>query len=88
MHHMHQWLDWFGALGAFCTTVAFVPQVAKIWRTKSTKDISLPMYLVFSAGVVCWFVYGVLLWAWPIMVANAFTIVLAGAVVVMKLRWG
>jgi MtN3 and saliva related transmembrane protein len=78
----------FGSIGAACTTLSFVPQVLKIWKTRSAKDVSLPMYLMFIVGIICWLVYGLMLNAWPIIIANVVTIVLALAVVVMKLRWG
>lgn len=77
-----------GSLAALLTTFAFVPQVVKIWRTRSTRDVSLAMYLVFTAGVVMWLAYGILISATPIIVANVVTLLLSGAVVVMKLRWG
>ncbi len=77
----------FGGLGAACTTLSFVPQVLKIWETRSAKDVSLPMYFMFLMGVICWLVYGLMLNAWPIIIANAVTMLLALAVVVMKLRW-
>lgn len=80
--------DLLGTIAATLTTVAFVPQVVQIIRTKSAKDVSLPMYLIFTAGVVLWLGYGVLLGAWPIIIANIVTLGLALAVVAMKLRWG
>jgi MtN3 and saliva related transmembrane protein len=79
-------IDVIGSVAAFLTTVAFVPQVVKIWRSRSAKDISLPMYVVFTLGVAMWLVYGLLLGA--IIIANCVTLVLAMSVVVMKLRWG
>lgn len=81
-------IDVIGSVAAFLTTVAFVPQVVKIWRCRSAKDISLPMYVVFTLGVAMWLVYGLLLGAMPIIIANCVTLVLAMSVVVMKLRWG
>jgi MtN3 and saliva related transmembrane protein len=78
----------FGSIGAACTTLSFVPQVLQIWKTRSAKDVSLPMYITFMVGIICWFTYGLMLNAWPIIVANTITFVLALAVVVMKLRWG
>jgi MtN3 and saliva related transmembrane protein len=81
-------VDAVGTAAAFLTTVAFVPQVLKIWRSRSAKDISLPMYVVFTVGVALWLVYGLLLGAMPIIIANCVTLALAFAVVVMKLRWG
>lgn len=77
-----------GSLGAVCTTAAFVPQVLQMWRTRSAKDVSLPMYLIFTTGVVCWLTYGIALTAWPIIIANIVTLVLSLAVIGMKLRFG
>lgn len=78
--------DVIGSLAGILTTVAFVPQVLKTWRSRSTRDISLTMWLVFWLGVVMWLVYGVLMEAWPVIVANACTLVLSGVVLVIKLR--
>ena len=80
--------DLVGSIAAFLTTIAFVPQVVKIWRSRSARDISLPMYVVFALGVLLWLVYGLLLGALPIIVANCVTFLLCLAVLVMKLRWG
>jgi MtN3 and saliva related transmembrane protein len=81
-------MDFIGTIAAFLTTVAFVPQVLKIWRSRSAKDISLPMYVVFTLGVALWLVYGVMLGAMPIIIANSITLLLSAAVLTMKLRWG
>ena len=81
-------IELVGSLAAFLTTIAFVPQVLKIWRSKSARDISLPMYLSFTAGVALWLVYGVMIASTPIVVANIVTLCLALAVIVMKRRWG
>lgn len=78
--------DLVGSLAGILTTIAFVPQVIKTWRSRSTRDISLTMWLVFWLGVAMWLVYGMLMGAWPIIIANAFTLVLAGTVLVIKLR--
>jgi MtN3 and saliva related transmembrane protein len=80
--------DAIGFGGATCTTLAFVPQVLKIWRTRSVADISLAMYLVFFIGLVQWLIYGILLNSWPMILSNIVTIVLAGAVLLMKVRFG
>mgnify|MGYP000043453310 CR=1 FL=1 len=77
-----------GSMAATCTTLSFIPQVLQIWRTRSAKDVSLPMYVTFVIGVALWLVYGLMMNAWPIIIANIVTIVLALAVVFMKLRWG
>lgn len=78
----------FGYAAATLTTVAFVPQVVRIWRSKNTRDISLGMYVIFTTGIALWLVYGILLGSAPIIIANCITIVLAGAVLAMKLRYG
>jgi len=77
-----------GTFAAILTTVSFIPQVWQVWQTKHTKDISLAMYAAFTAGVALWLAYGISLNAWPIIIANAITLVLAGAVLLMKLRFG
>ena len=81
------WIQLIGTLGAICTTAAFIPQVLQIWRTRSAKDVSLPMYVIFTAGVVFWLAYGIALVAWPIIAANIVTLGLALAVIGMKLKF-
>jgi len=80
--------DWIGSIAATLTTTAFIPQVWQVWRTRHTKDISLGMYIIFTSGVLMWLSYGVMLGAWPIIIANAMTAILAGTVLLMKLRFG
>lgn len=75
-----------GAIAAFLTTASFFPQVVKVWRTNDTSGISLVMYLMFVAGVGFWLAYGVLLGKWVIVFANAVTFILAGLVLVVKIR--
>ncbi len=77
-----------GYLAATLTTFAFVPQAVQAWRTRDTSGISLPKYALFCTGVALWLVYGLLLGAWPIIVANAITLALSLAILVMKLRYG
>lgn len=79
---------WVSALAAILTTAAFVPQALHIIRHRETKAISLVMYLVFATGVAFWFLFGVLIHNWPIMISNAITLVLTLAIVGMKLRYG
>ncbi len=78
----------FGYLAAALTTISFVPQVMQVWRSKHTKDISLGMYSIFTLGIVVWLIYGLMLGSWPIIIANSITIVLAGSVLAMKLKYG
>ena len=77
--------DLFGYAAAILTTVAFVPQTLKSWRTRDLSGVSLPMYSLFTAGVACWLAYGILLGSWPIIAANTITLALAGIVLVLKL---
>jgi MtN3 and saliva related transmembrane protein len=81
-------VDWIGSAAATLTTTAFIPQALKVWHTRHTADISLGMYAMFTLGVALWLAYGILLQAWPIIVANSITLLLAGAVLAMKLRFG
>lgn len=75
-----------GMLAAFLTTAAFVPQVVRVMRTRDTRAISLWMYLMFSFGVALWCIYGLLLGLWPVVLANAITLLLALVVILYKLR--
>jgi MtN3 and saliva related transmembrane protein len=77
-----------GLVAGTLTTLAFVPQVIKTWRTRSTHDISLAMFAIFTAGVVAWLAYGILRNDLPVIIANAVTVVLAGTVLYVKLRSG
>jgi len=77
-----------GYAAAFCTTAAYVPQVWRIWRTRSTKDISLGMFLVMTVGLIFWLVYGISISSLPVIVANGATLVLTGTILVLKLRHG
>jgi MtN3 and saliva related transmembrane protein len=77
-----------GLLAGMLTTVAFVPQVIKTWRTRSTHDISLAMFAIFTAGVFTWLIYGLLIGDLPVILANCVTLVLAGTIVYFKLRNG
>jgi MtN3 and saliva related transmembrane protein len=76
------------AAAAVLTTVAFVPQAIHIIRFKETRAISLQMYVVFASGVALWLVFGVMIWNWPIITANAITLALALTIIRMKLRYG
>jgi MtN3 and saliva related transmembrane protein len=77
-----------GLVAGILTTVAFIPQVIKTWRTRSTHDISLAMFAIFTAGVFTWLIYGLLIGDLPVILANCVTLVLAGTIVFFKLRNG
>ena len=76
-----------GYFAGFLTTVSLVPQVIKMWTTKSADDFSLAMLLIWCTGISCWVVYGVLLDAVPIILWNVSTLLLAIAILVMKLKF-
>ena len=80
--------DLIGYFAAFLTTFSFLPQALHTFRTRDVSGISLGMYSSFTVGVALWLVYGLLLEAWPIVVANAVTLSLAVAILFMKLRFG
>ncbi|MBI3675577.1 MAG: SemiSWEET transporter [Proteobacteria bacterium] len=77
-----------GLAAASCTTAAFLPQVVQTWKTRSTKDISLGMFSIFSAGIFLWLVYGLLIGDVPIIAANGITLVLTLVILGFKLRHG
>jgi MtN3 and saliva related transmembrane protein len=80
-------IDLIGYIAAALTTLSFVPQAWHTFTTRDVRGISLGMYGAFTLGVALWLVYGLLLRAWPIVVANAITLALAAAILVMKLRF-
>jgi MtN3 and saliva related transmembrane protein len=79
--------DLIGYVAAALTTFSFVPQAWLTFRSRDVSGISLGMYSVFTLGVALWLVYGLLAGAWPVVVANAITLVLAVSILVMKLRF-
>ena len=73
-----------GYPAALLTTIAFVPQAWKSWRTRDLSGISLPMYALFTIGVALWMVYGVVIGSIPVIVANAITLLLAAVILLLK----
>jgi MtN3 and saliva related transmembrane protein len=80
--------DWLGYVAASLTTLSFVPQAWHTFQTRDVSGISLGMYSAFTLGVLLWLVYGVMLGAWPVIVANVITLALAAGILVMKLVLG
>ena len=76
-----------GTIAGVMTTVAFVPQVIKVWQTKSVADISTSMYLIFITGLLMWIAYGWQIGSGPIIIANVVTSMLAGSVLLMKIKF-
>nr|WP_041390181.1 SemiSWEET transporter [Polaromonas sp. JS666] len=79
--------DLVGTLAACLTTLSFLPQAWLTFKTRDVRGVSLGMYSVFAIGVALWLAYGLLLRAWPIVIANAATLALALAILGMKLRY-
>jgi len=75
-----------GLSAATLTTISFIPQVIKVWKTKKTKDISLRMYIIFCTGMALWLIYGIMLKEIPIILANSITIILASIILFFKIR--
>ena len=82
-----QTTDIIGYIAASLTTASFLPQAMHTFRTKDVSGISLGMYSVFTLGVSLWLLYGIMLGAWPIVIANTITTALASFILSMKLRY-
>jgi MtN3 and saliva related transmembrane protein len=80
--------DWLGYAAATLTTASFVPQALHTWRTRDVSGISLGMYSAFTLGIALWLLYGLRIGSMPVTIANAITLVLAVAILGMKLRYG
>lgn len=81
------WVEIVGALAGTLTTIAFIPQVIKTWRSRSAEDISLFMFLLFSTGVALWLVYGFAIGSIPVIAANTITLLLALSILALKIRY-
>ncbi|WP_119462150.1 SemiSWEET transporter [Rhodospirillaceae bacterium SYSU D60014] len=80
--------EFIGLFAGALTTLSFLPQALKVYRTRSARDLSLAMFLLFWLGIVLWIVYGVLLGSLAIILANIATLLLASAILWFKLRFG
>ena len=80
-------LNCIGYVAAFCTTIAFVPQLIHVLRLKSARAVSLSMLMIFTFGVAAWLAYGIALRSRPIIVANAVTLLLSISLLGLKLYY-
>ena len=87
MSNMDGLIDSIGLIAGLLTTTAFIPQVWKIYRTKSGKDISARMISLFTTGLVLWLIYGIILRSLPLILSNAVTLVLSVAIIALKIRY-
>jgi MtN3 and saliva related transmembrane protein len=76
-----------GLIAALFTTISLFPQLIKIWKTKSTKDISTGMFMLYSGGVLLWFIYGVYLNDFPIILANSLALIQAIIIITLKEKY-
>ncbi len=76
-----------GLMAAACTTVAFLPQAVKIIKTRDTRSLSLPMYMIFTTGIFLWLIYGIMVWDIPIMAANVITLILSSIILLFIIRY-
>jgi len=76
-----------GLIAALFTTVSLLPQLIKVYKTKSAKDISTGMFILFGSGVLLWFVYGVFVNDLPIMVANSLAFIQAAVILFFKAKY-
>lgn len=77
--------DLLGGIAGTLTTLSFVPQVIKTWRSRSASDISFGMFLLFSLGVLLWLIYGLEIRSTPVVLANGVTLILSVSIIVMKI---
>jgi MtN3 and saliva related transmembrane protein len=82
-----QFINVLGLIAGTLTTIAFLPQLLKTWKSKSAQDVSLVMMITFSVGIFLWIIYGFAIGAMPIIVCNAVTLVLALMILVLKIRY-
>ena len=79
--------DAIGFLAGALTTIAFVPQALKMYTSKSGKDVSARMLMIFSAGVVLWLIYGIMIGSLPVILANVVTLILSATIIALKIRY-
>lgn len=77
-----------GFVAGTCTTLAFLPQVIRTWRTRSTEDISLGMFSLMVFGIALWLFYGIVIGDWPLIIADSVSLLFAAVILGMKVRYG
>lgn len=85
---VESWVSVIGSVAGMSTTGAFLPQVIRTWRTRSTEDISLGMFLLTAFGLFLWLVYGLARDDWPLIVTDVVSLILAVTILGLKLRYG
>jgi MtN3 and saliva related transmembrane protein len=82
-----QLVDDIGFVAAFCTTAAFVPQLLRVMKLRSAREISLGTFLLFSVGVFLWLVYGIYSGSKPVILSNVVTLGLSLSILFLKIRY-
>ena len=77
-----------GLVAGTCTTISFLPQIIQVCRTKQTRDLSLPMYILLTTGIFLWLIYGILSKNLPVILANAAAFISCFYIVIMKIKYG
>ena len=80
-------IEFFGFLAALLTTIAFLPQLYKTWKTRSADDVSLIMLILFLTGLICWIIYGLKIHSIPILVANIITFIFNFSILILKITY-
>jgi len=81
------YIEFFGFSAALLTTIAFLPQLYKTWKTKSADDVSLIMLILFIIGLICWIIYGLKINSLPILVANIITFIFNFSILILKITY-
>ena len=76
---------YLGFIAGIFTTIAFLPQVIKVWKTKSTSDISLAMFIIFTTGITFWLAYGIIIDNLALIIANSITLLLSLSILIAKI---
>ena len=82
-----QGIEYFGHVGAFLTSITFIPQVYKVWKTRSVNDLSLTMMFIIFASTVVWLIYAIELVLWPVILANGIVCVLNLILIYFKFKY-
>lgn len=88
LENLSELREGIGYVAGLLATIAFLPQIAKIIRERSAKDISLGMYALFCSGIVLWLLYGVLISSGPVILSNSVTLLLSGTILILKIKHG
>ncbi len=80
-------VTFLGLIAGALTTISFLPQVIKIYKTKHAKDLSMPMWVIFLTGTILWIAYGVLTESAPVIFTNIVICALCSSIIIMKIMY-